>query len=41
VLKMPLRITVRSKIPANDIWIDEFDMEFGDRIEVCVVTTKN
>ena len=37
---MPLRVTVRSKAP-NQEWKDEFDIEFGDTIEVCVVTTKN
>jgi len=38
---MPLRVTVRAKHPKSKRWTEEFDMEFGDGFEVCVVTTKN
>ena len=38
---MVVRVTVRSKASNSEEWIDDFDMEFGDGFEVCVVTTKN
>lgn len=39
---MPTRISVRVKCPDSlEGWINDYDKEFGDDYEVCVVTTKN
>ena len=37
---MPVQVTIRFKTPHTK-WITDYDKEFGDDINVCVVTTKN